>query len=51
MKKIENFYQPDQPVGNQLIRFNGFQLMFIIGAGSNSKHLSLFWSYLPYLNS
>ena len=49
--KFENFYQSDQPVGNRLSRFSGFQLKFIIGAGSNSEHSSLFWSYLPHLNS
>ena len=58
MKKIENFlstgstnWEPDRPFGNQLSRFGGFQLKFIIGAGSNLEHPILFLSYLPHLNS
>ena len=50
MTRFENFYQSDQPVRNRFIRFEGFQLKFIIGASSNLEHLSLFWSYLPHLN-
>ena len=50
LKKFENFYQPDRPVGNRFSQFDEFQLKFIIGAGLNSKHSSLFWSYLPHLN-
>ena len=51
LTKFENFYQSDQSVENWLIRFDEFQLKFIIQAGSNSKHPILFWSYLPHLNS
>ena len=43
MTKFENFLS----IG----LISGFQLKFIIGAGSNSEHPSLFWSYLPHLNS
>ena len=49
LKKFESFYQQDRLFWNQLNRFNRFQLKFIIGESSNSKHLSLFWSYLPHL--
>ena len=45
------FYQSDLPIGNRLIKFNGFQLKFIIRASSNSEHLSLFLSCLPHPNS
>ena len=41
------FYQLDRPFGSRLNQFDGFQLKFIIGVGSNSNHLSLFLSYLP----
>ena len=40
MRKFENFYQSDRLVGNWLDWFDGFQLKFIIGVGSNSKHPS-----------
>ena len=50
MTKFENFNQLDQLVGNQLNRFDVFQLKFIIRACSNSERPSFFWSYLPHLN-
>ena len=50
LKKFRNFYQLDQPVWNQITRFNIFQLKFIIGAGSNWEHPILIGSYLPHLN-
>ena len=46
-----DFYQSDRPVRNWLSRLDELQLKFIIGAGSNSNHPSLFWSYLPHLTS